>query len=270
MCQPVQSCPTPFRVISSEEEGAVRSLSPMSDGEGQVNEHAGAIQPLDNHHMSNVRFPCRARGVTDTHNARSAFIAIPSTVAHGTDLICSHPICAASGRRFKYCATCKIPVAKRNFSKRHAHGLPEDFVLPDEEPVRIKVEDDASSTHSIGKRQRLNSNGDARRFDDVTHPPVYKKESFEEVPCTVVVGPAPSVSNSEASLTSTELTAKERLWLDLYRSRPLSIENEQDFREWMEAIIEAADFREEQEDAVDVEDYLSLLLDDFEVNQGEE
>jgi hypothetical protein len=166
-------------------------------------------------------------------------------------------------------------VAKRNFTKRHAHGVHLAPVFPEEERVGIKLEDDSSSTRSIGKRQRLNSNGDARRFDDTSHPLVHKKESFEEVPYTVVVEPAPSVSNSEATLTSTELTEKERQWLDLYRSRPLSLEHEQNFREWMDAIIEAADFREEQEDGLDVdnvetyENYLSLLLEDVEVNQGE-
>jgi hypothetical protein len=167
-------------------------------------------------------------------------------------------------------------VAKRNFIKRHSHGVNEVPLLSEEEPVRIKLEDDASSTRSIGKRQRLNSNGDALCFDRITDPIVHKKESFEEVPRSVVVEPAPSVSNSESSLTSTELTAKERHWLALYRDRPLSLENEQDFRQWMEAIIEAADFREEQEDGVDVdnvetyENYLSLLLEDVEVNPDEE
>jgi hypothetical protein len=30
-------------------------------------------------------------------------------------LVCSHPTCSGSGRRFRYCSVCECPVAKRNF-----------------------------------------------------------------------------------------------------------------------------------------------------------
>mmetsp|Transcript_40929 Transcript_40929/g.57574 ORF Transcript_40929/g.57574 Transcript_40929/m.57574 type:complete len:284 (+) Transcript_40929:251-1102(+) len=85
------------------------------------------------------RIPCKARGVTDTsvpHTARNAYIDIPSNAVHGMMLICSHDVCAKS-RRFRYCTVCGIPVAKRNFLKRHGHGLlkARQRVLVPEEPT---------------------------------------------------------------------------------------------------------------------------------------
>lgn len=69
------------------------------------------------------RFPCKARGMPDDHNNDQAYFEIPANATHGKILACSHPACVASGRRFRYCAVCALPVAKRNFMKRHAHGI---------------------------------------------------------------------------------------------------------------------------------------------------
>ena len=40
---------------------------------------------------------------------------------HGQALTCSHPACQERGVRFRYCAVCQKPVARRNFSTRHDH-----------------------------------------------------------------------------------------------------------------------------------------------------
>ena len=69
------------------------------------------------------RVPCKARGLPSDHNHRTAYIEIPVNAPHGMILMCSHTMCAGTGRKFRYCAVCKVPVAKRNFRKRHAHGL---------------------------------------------------------------------------------------------------------------------------------------------------
>ena len=66
-----------------------------------------------------IRIPCKARGIVDAHNPRTAYMDVPPDAIHGLILVCSHPTCAQSGRRFRYCAVCEIPVAKRNFNKRH-------------------------------------------------------------------------------------------------------------------------------------------------------
>lgn len=41
---------------------------------------------------------------------------------HGEELICSYTKCRSNGIKFRYCAFCKVPVAKRNFFKKHAHA----------------------------------------------------------------------------------------------------------------------------------------------------
>lgn len=48
---------------------------------------------------------------------------IPQNVRHGEDLVCSYEACRKAGSKFRYCAECRIPVAKRNFHQRHGHGL---------------------------------------------------------------------------------------------------------------------------------------------------
>eukprot|EP00562_Extubocellulus_spinifer_P001300 CAMPEP_0178472386 /NCGR_PEP_ID=MMETSP0696-20121128/1543_1 /TAXON_ID=265572 /ORGANISM="Extubocellulus spinifer, Strain CCMP396" /LENGTH=773 /DNA_ID=CAMNT_0020099573 /DNA_START=488 /DNA_END=2809 /DNA_ORIENTATION=- len=69
------------------------------------------------------RMPCKARSVPDGHTAETAYLTIPPNAQHGLVLACSHPECRQSGKRFRFCAVCDLPVAKRNFLKRHSHGL---------------------------------------------------------------------------------------------------------------------------------------------------
>jgi len=57
---------------------------------------------------------------------QTAYFVIPSNVKHGEELICSYFACRNAGIKFRYCSHCKVPVAKRNFRKRHKHGG-EDF-----------------------------------------------------------------------------------------------------------------------------------------------
>ena len=58
------------------------------------------------------RMPCKARGVPGEHVAKNAFIDIPLNAKHGTLLSCSHASCRHSGRLFRFCSVCQVPVAK--------------------------------------------------------------------------------------------------------------------------------------------------------------
>lgn len=58
------------------------------------------------------RMPCKARGVPGEHVASNAYIDIPVDAKHGTLLSCSHPSCRHSGRLFRFCTVCQVPVAK--------------------------------------------------------------------------------------------------------------------------------------------------------------
>ncbi|GAX19978.1 hypothetical protein FisN_1Lh547 [Fistulifera solaris] len=69
-----------------------------------------------------VIVPCRARGMPMDHNFKTAYFVIPENVKHGEELICSYFACRNAGIKFRFCSHCKVPVAKRNFRKRHKHG----------------------------------------------------------------------------------------------------------------------------------------------------
>mmetsp|Transcript_55065 Transcript_55065/g.81949 ORF Transcript_55065/g.81949 Transcript_55065/m.81949 type:complete len:264 (-) Transcript_55065:19-810(-) len=102
----------------------------------------------------NRRMLCKARSVPENHNAETAYFDIPPDIEHGCTLICSHPQCAASGRRFRFCKFCDLPVAKRNFQRRHSHGQPPP--PKDESNKRSDNEDDDdSSSASAKKRARM-------------------------------------------------------------------------------------------------------------------
>lgn len=66
-------------------------------------------------------FVCQARGVPSEHNESNANIYVPPFADHGMTLRCSNAACRASGRRFRWCVVCQVPVAKGNFVKRHSH-----------------------------------------------------------------------------------------------------------------------------------------------------
>jgi len=90
-------------------------------------------------------FPCRARGVDKGHDFDSAYFTIPDGLDHGADLYCSYKACRAEGCKFRYCASCKIPAARRNFRKRHGHGeISKDKVKNEEVVTCIAIK---TSTH---------------------------------------------------------------------------------------------------------------------------
>jgi hypothetical protein len=78
---------------------------------------------------------------------------IPENVRHGEELICSYSACRNAGVKFRYCSHCKVPVAKRNFRKRHKHG--------DSGGSKVIVDDDDGSIEGSGSEE---NNDDA---DDV-------------------------------------------------------------------------------------------------------
>ncbi|KAI2509417.1 hypothetical protein MHU86_5050 [Fragilaria crotonensis] len=79
--------------------------------------------PAKRMRSSPQRISCKARGLSNRHNADNAYLEIPPGAPHGLPLRCSDPECASSGRRFRYCQVCGVPVAKRNFLQRHGHGM---------------------------------------------------------------------------------------------------------------------------------------------------
>lgn len=79
-----------------------------------------------------VIVPCRARGMPMDHNFKTAYFVIAEDTKHGEDLVCSYYSCRNGGVKFRYCAHCMAPVAKRNFCRRHDHGI-SDKLPPQED-----------------------------------------------------------------------------------------------------------------------------------------
>jgi hypothetical protein len=53
---------------------------------------------------------------------QTAYFIIRENAQHGEELMCSYHACRITGIKFRYCAYCNVPVAKRNFGRRHQHG----------------------------------------------------------------------------------------------------------------------------------------------------
>jgi hypothetical protein len=75
---------------------------------------------------------------------QTAYFVISEDAKHGEDLVCSYFACRNGGVKFRYCAHCMAPVAKRNFCRRHDHGLSAKAV----EGENHEEEDEVSMDHS--------------------------------------------------------------------------------------------------------------------------
>ena len=62
-----------------------------------------ADSPAKRMRSSPKRISCKARGLSNKHTDDNAYLEIPIDAPHGLPLTCSHPECAGSGRRFRYC-----------------------------------------------------------------------------------------------------------------------------------------------------------------------
>lgn len=103
--------------------GEVRAgFQGQPSGAASANLTADAVKDERRKAPGSVIVPCRARGMPMDHNFKTAYFVIPENVRHGEELICSYFACRNAGVKFRYCSHCKVPVAKRNFRKRHKHG----------------------------------------------------------------------------------------------------------------------------------------------------
>ena len=158
-----------------------------------------------------IRIPCRARGVCHTHTPQSAYFEIPEDCQDGKSLLCSHKLCRESGRMFRYCKVCDQVTVKRNFSKRHAHGIMA------RSPVDIaRVE----SINSNSKKRKVSVDVDGKSLDSFMYPNegTSDGETSESFPSVV-----PSIVYSEGNSDSTVrmvVTRSEASLLELVRNRP--------------------------------------------------
>mmetsp|Transcript_4042 Transcript_4042/g.6312 ORF Transcript_4042/g.6312 Transcript_4042/m.6312 type:complete len:666 (+) Transcript_4042:42-2039(+) len=134
-----------------------------------------------------VVVPCRARGMPMDHNFKTAYFVIPENVEHGEELICSYFACRNAGIKFRYCTHCKVPVAKRNFRKRHKHGkttsvdADEDASIEDEEEnvpkpkkdIHVSVEETSKAKEIVKTYQKAPTKVEVeRKIPDKIEPKV--------------------------------------------------------------------------------------------------
>lgn len=104
-----------------------------------------------------VIVPCRARGMPMDHNFKTAYFVISEDAKHGEDLVCSYFACRNGGVKFRYCAHCMAPVAKRNFCRRHDHGMSDKLPPPDS--------DDSSVDEKKPKKQKGHQTAASKKED---------------------------------------------------------------------------------------------------------
>jgi len=78
------------------------------------------------------------------YNFESAYFTIPDGLDHGADLYCSYRACRAEGCKFRYCATCKAPAARRNFRKKHT-TKPNSKAVPTKKTPPASITADTST-----------------------------------------------------------------------------------------------------------------------------
>lgn len=226
--EPIPFCP----VIKSSPKRKTNVLK--REGKGQ--NHQSIVTPM----VTTVRVPCRARGVCDTHTPSNAYFEIPKNCEHGTILICSHEMCRDSGRRFRYCKTCAQVTAKRNFSKRHGHGLK---ITTDVSPVVVAGVDDSDVDSSSSKRRRTSV--DTEHEDSLASLFVNAMLGGKDDGISNKTGNVPSTIFARRSSTNTESSSKlmvisrrELAVLELVKSRP-NLDNRLATDRWMQDILNA-------------------------------
>lgn len=189
------------------------------------------------------RVPCKARGVRGGHNLRTAYFDIPVNAEHGLMLVCSHEACAASGRRFRYCAICDLPVAKRNFSKRHGHGL----IKPTRGGAVNSISSVSVATENTlaGIKHRRNVSNDEYFSQENVPPGQATVSPTQSSTLSQPFTSTPLVSSIEeqdpnTGMMTMQLNPIEFQWLALFHNRP-SMEDSDAMNRWMDNVLQLSE-----------------------------
>lgn len=183
-----------------------------------------AFAVSDMRSMPSRRVPCKARGMGDDHSA-NAFFLIPENAPHGTLVVCSHRACNESGRRFRYCAVCELPCAKRNFSRRHSHGKTSQQCQEYYAVLDAQQQSGAEARKQLHHPENL-GNASNPKFDQCS-----------QIDMSVRIA---SSSNSGDTPDSPGLNAVEANWLSILAQRP-NIENTDAMSGWMNKVIQLSE-----------------------------
>jgi hypothetical protein len=206
-----------------------------------------------------IRFPCRARGVDDTHTPRTAYFEIAEDCPHGKTLSCSHKKCRDSGRQFRYCKECNQVTAKRNFSKRHAHGI---FTIS---PLEMKRTD---SSGSNSKKRKVSVDEEPSLSDLLftamaADPTLHSDSTSSDEESLESMEPTRISSAGADSNILMMLSRKEARLLEIIRNRPIDGESTE---RWIQDILLATNDDISHDDIPTVDDAVRMpSLDKFEI-----
>ena len=165
---------------------------------------------------------------------------IPENVKHGEELICSYFACRNAGIKFRYCSHCKVPVAKRNFRKRHKHGgfRMVGYDSGDEEevhqgiPSQITASRGEAATDGISS-QSADSNQDAKQAgEDLLQQQVRTSmQTFESRKKEPAVAAAPSGAGPQD---------RESRWMNLLSKRPQT-KDDSAMSTWLMEVLAVSD-----------------------------
>lgn len=166
---------------------------------------------------------------------------------HGEELICSYFACRNAGIKFRYCSHCKVPVAKRNFRKRHKHGgeiaagedsgdddnsvkkpVPSQITTPRNEDVDGMSSQSADSERNHGSKVRDDVVQD-RKPQSGPKPSNARNESREEVATSPTRPLKPEISSD-----------RKQRWAELLENRP-STKNEDAMSNWLMEVLAVSD-----------------------------
>jgi len=176
------------------------------------------------------------------HNFISAYFVISEDAKHGENLVCSYYACRNGGIKFRYCAYCMAPVAKRNFSRRHDHGMSKNKTASSVQEEEDEGEDD----DTLDESENTGSTDKGSMSNVAVAPSVSKKpkeaavevESKRQRPeAQAVVTVAKSTSNGAKE----DVSSKRRsMWNDLLNKRPRA-KDPKDLSSWLNEVLAVSD-----------------------------
>lgn len=166
---------------------------------------------------------------------------IPENVKHGEELICSYFACRNAGIKFRYCSHCKVPVAKRNFRKRHKHG------------GDIEVPAAGGATTKKGIPSQITTTGSRAEVPDADGISSQSGDDFAEQHQS---GRPPAVVTASANDGGDGISSdRKSRWAALLPKRPPS-KNKDEMSSWLSEVMKVSDLENPLSDggAMDVKD----------------
>jgi hypothetical protein len=180
--------------------------------------------------------------------SKTAYFVIPENVKHGEELICSYFACRNAGIKFRYCSHCKVPVAKRNFRKRHKHGGEilddkDDDTVDDETPNKgIPSQITASREEEVDEDGISSQSADSTDHQEEEKKDVHPKDGIVSSSLLVEAPLKSRVVMHENDAPSNPRISAERqdLWMSLLAKRP-STKDSDTMSGWLMEVLAVSD-----------------------------